>query len=241
MKKISLILLLAFFTIATSAQSLMPTKFGIKAGLNFSSLSISSIEGVQPTVNSSQIGIAAGACVHIPLSDKWYINPELLYSQKGASFDYNFTHDYPVNKRAKYATTNQLTLSYIELSPTFSFKASDKIALNFGPSVSYLISDADYTMTNVELISGIQGINENSLWPGSYESTELDVALNIGVSYLITENLLIDTRVSTGFLEAGNINIPYQLNLDSSGNQIVPDAEYKVKNRAIVFSIAYLF
>ena len=242
MKKISLILLLAFLAITTSAQSLIPTKYGIKAGLNFSSLNITpTIDGVKPTVNSSQAGIAAGICVHIALSDKWFINPEVLYSQKGASFNYNFTHDYPVNQRAEYATTNQLVLSYIELNPTFSFKASDKIALNFGPSVSYLISDADYTMTNAELISGIQGINENSLWPGSYESTELDVALNIGVSYFITEDLLIDTRVYTGFLEVGNINIPYQLNLDSSGNQIVPDAEYKVKNRAIVFSIAYLF
>ena len=242
MKKISLILLLAFLAITTSAQSLIPTKYGIKAGLNFSSLNITpTIDGVNPTVNSSQAGIAAGVCVHIPLSDKWFINPEVLYSQKGASFDYNFTHDYPDNQRAEYATTNQLVLSYIELNPTFSFKASDKLALNFGPSVSYLISDADYTMTGSELINGIKGINENSLLPGSYESTELDVALNIGVSYLITENLLIDTRVSTGFLEAGNINIPYQLNLNSSGKQIVPDAEYTVKNRAIVFSIGYLF
>jgi hypothetical protein len=242
MKKISLILLLAFLAITTSAQSLIPTKYGIKAGLNFSSLNITpTIDGVNPTVNSSQAGIATGICVHIALSDKWFINPEILFLQKGASFNYNFTHDYPDNQRAEYATTNQLVLSYIELNPTFSFKASDKLALNFGPSVSYLISDADYTMTDAELINGIKGINENSLWPGSYESTELDVALNIGVSYLITENLLIDTRVSTGFLEAGNINIPYQLNLDSSGNQIIPDPEYSVKNRAIVFSLVYLF
>jgi len=239
MKKIILFTLI-ITSLGVNAQSLIPTKFGLKVGLNMANLNITPTDGVTPTENSTQMGIAAGICVHIPLSDKWYINPEVLYSQKGASFNYNFTHDYPDNQRAEYATTNTLVLSYIELNPTFSFKASDKIALNFGPSVSYLISDADYTITG-KLISGIAGINENSLWPGSYESTELDIALNIGLSYFITEDLLIDTRVSTGFLEAGTINIPYQLNLNSSGNQIVPDAEYSVKNRAIVISFAYLF
>ena len=239
MKKI-ILLTLIISSLGVNAQSLIPTKFGLKVGLNMANLDITPTDGVVPAENSTLMGIAAGICVHIPLSDKWYINPEVLYSQKGASFNYNFTHDYPDNQRAEYATTNQLVLSYIEFNPTFSFKASDKIALNFGPSVSYLISDADYTITG-ELISGISGINENSLWPGSYESTELDIALNVGVSYFITEELLIDTRVSTGLLDAGTINIPYQLNLDSSGNQIIPDPEYSVKNRAIIFSLAYLF
>ena len=239
MKKI-ILLTLIISSLVVNAQSLIPTKFGLKVGLNMANLNITPTDGVTPTENSTQMGIAAGICIQIPLSDKWYINPEVLYSQKGGSFNYNFTHDYPDNQRAEYATTNTLVLSYIELNPTFSFKASDKIALNFGPSVSYLISDADYTITD-ELISGIAGSNGNSLWPGSYESTELDIALNIGISYFITEDLLIDTRVSTGFLEVGTINIPYQLNLNSSGNQIVPDAEYLLKNRAIVISFAYLF
>jgi len=231
MKKISLITLLAFLTIATSAQSLIPTKFGIKVGLNFSSLSISSIEGVQPTVNSSQIGIAAGVYMHIPLSEKWFINPEVLYSQKGASFDYYFTHDYPVNKRAEYATTNQLTLSYVELNPIFSFKASDKLALNFGPSASYLISE-DYTITSAKN-SGEDAIGVNILLDGFYESTSLDIGLNLGLSYFITDNFLIDAIISTGFMEAGTVTQP-----NETGDSY---PAYTVKNRAAVFSLSYLF
>ena len=98
------------------------------------------IEGVRND-NSSQMGIAAGFIVHIPLSDKWFINPEVLYSQKGASFNYAFTHDYELNQRDEYKTTNPLTLSYVELNPTISYKATDKLALNFGPSVSFLIGE----------------------------------------------------------------------------------------------------
>ena len=230
-KIILLITFLACLTITSSAQSLLPTKYGIKVGLNLSSLSISPIEAVKPTINSSQIGIAAGVCVHIPLSDKWFINPEVLYSQKRASFDYGFTHDYPVNKRAKYATTNQLTLSYIELSPTFSFKASDKLALNFGPSVSYLISE-DYAAPYVKN-SGEDATGVNILLDGSYESTALDVGLNLGLSYFITENLLLDVRVSTGFMEAGEVTQPNEI-----GDSI---PTYTLKNKAIALSLAYLF
>jgi len=231
MKNISLITLLAFSTIATSAQSLIPTKFGVKVGLNFSSLEISSIEGVKPTVNSSKIGIIGGVFVHIPLSDKWFLNPEVLYSQKGASFDYYFTHDYPVDKRTEYATTNQLTLSYVELNPAFSFKASNKLTLNFGPSVSYLISE-DYTITSVKN-SGEDATGANVLLDGFYTATTLDVGLNLGLSYFITENLLLGTRVSTGFMEAGEVTQPNEI-----GDSI---PTYTLKNKAIALSLAYLF
>jgi len=236
MKKIILFTLI-ISSIGVNAQSLIPTKFGIKVGLNMANLDIIPSDGVVPTENSTQMGIAAGICVHIPLSDKWYINPEVLYSQKGASFNYDFTHDYEVDQRSEYKTTNNLVLSYVELNPTFSFKASDKIALNFGPSVSFLISEA-YS-NNKELTD--QGEVDSLLLVGFYESSALDVGLNIGISYFITERLVVNTRIYTGLMEAGEIHQPYPEDLDNSGNQIVPNAEYAVKNRAVVFSLSYLF
>ena len=230
MKKISLITLLACLTIAASSQSLIPIKYGVKVGVNISSLSISRIEGAKPTVNSSQIGIAAGACVHIPLSDKWYINPELLYSQKGASFNYDFTHDYPDNQRAEYATTNQLTLSYVELNPTISFKASDKLSLNFGPSVSFLIGEK-YTYTQDPTGNPLN--TTHILNSGLVEVATLDVGLNLGLSYFITEHFLIETRVYAGFIKAAEATQPYET--------VVPGPDYTLKNRAIALSLAYLF
>jgi hypothetical protein len=234
MKKISLITLLAFLAITTSAQSLIPTKYGIKVGVNISSLSISSIEGVNPTINSSQIGIAAGACVHIPLSDKWFINPEILYSQKGASFDYKFTHDY-MGQRDEYATTNQLTLSYVELNPTISFKTSDKLSLNFGPSVSFLIGE-EYIQTpeTFPFNTLFSDLPTNLLiTDGLVNAATLDVGLNLGLSYFITENFLVDTRVYTGFIKAAEVTQP-----NETGDS---DPAYTLRNRAIVLSLAYLF
>ena len=238
-KIILLITFLACLTITASAQSLLPTKYGIKVGLNFSSLSISSIEGVKPTVNSSQIGIAAGACVHIPLSDKWYINPEVLYSQKGASFNYEFTHSYAMlgseGEKDEYATTNQLTLSYVELNPTISFKASDKLSLNFGPSVSFLIGEK-YTYTQDPTGNPLN--TTHILNSGLVEAASLDVGLNLGFSYFIAENFSIDNRVYTGFMKAAEVTQPYEAVVTPN---FAPDPAYTLKNRAIVFSLAYLF
>ena len=239
MKKTALILVLAFFTFATTAQSLIPIKYGIKAGLNFSSLNISSIDGVKPTVNSSQIGIAAGVCIHIALSDKWFINPEVLYSQKGARFNYDFTDDYLVNQRDEYATTNKLTLSYVELNPTISFKASDKLALNFGPSVSFLIGEKKYEYNQDPTKSPTN--TTHILTDGSVEAASLDVGLNLGLSYFFTEHFFIDTRVYTGFMEVATVTQPYEVIIINGTQLYTPDPVYTLKNRAIVLSLAYLF
>ena len=233
MKKIISILALIFLTIASSAQSLIPIKYGIKAGLNFSSLNISSIEGVQPTDNSSQMGIAAGFIVHIPLSDQWFINPEVLYSQKGASFNYAFTHDYEINQRDEYKTNNQVTLSYVELNPTISYKATDKLALNFGPSVSFLIG----VDTTIQALPLMQTTNTtNILTDGLVETASLDVGLNLGISYFFTEHFFVDSRVYTGFLEVASATQPYEEIINNN-----PDPAYTLKNSAIVLSLAYLF
>jgi len=228
MKKSILIILITLLTIGLNAQSLLPIKYGIKVGVNISSLSISAIEGVKEPINSSQIGIAAGACAYIPLSDKWYINPELLYSQKGASFDYDFKHQYG-NTNPEHNTTNQLTLSYVELNPTISFKASDKLALNFGPSISFLIGEK-YSQNPAKF-----NLNDSLslITDGLVKAATLDIGLNLGLSYFITENFLVDARVYTGFMKASEVTQPYK------GE--VPDPDYTLKNKAIVFSLAYLF
>ena len=234
MKKLASILALVFLTIVSSAQSLIPVKYGIKVGLNFSNLNITpAIDGVKPTDNSSQMGIAAGFIVHIPLSDKWFINPEVLYSQKGASFNYAFTHDYELNQRDEYKTTNPLTLSYVELNPTISYKANDKLALNFGPSVSFLIGeDYDYTQDPVRDITNTAHI----LTDGLVETASLDVGLNLGISYFFTEHFFVDSRVYTGFLDVASATQPYEEIINNN-----PDPDYTLKNSAIVLSLAYLF
>ena len=239
MKKIASILVISFLTIATSAQSLIPMKYGIKFGANISNIISTPNEGVKNIETSSQIGIAGGFYMEIALNDKWYINPELIYSQKGASFTYEYTHDYDPNQSNVHNTSNELKLAYVEVNPTISYKATDKLALNFGPSVSFILTP-DYTLTD-------KGQNDNlsshsELLDGTYEEETIDVGINLGISYYLTENFLIDSKVNSSFMKAGTISKLTNSGLVNGTITNTPEINiYEIKNSIISFSIAYLF
>ena len=237
MKKIASFLAFAFLTISISAQSLIPVKYGIKVGANISNIISVPNEGVRNIETSSQLGISGGFYMEIALNEKWYINPELIYSQKGASFTYEYTHDYPYNNRDVHNTSHELTLAYVELNPTISYKVTDKLSLNFGPSVSFILN-ADYT-----ILSDIgQNANHLELPDGTYLEETIDVGVNLGISYYLSESLLIGSSVNSSFMKAGTIS-----KLTNSGfvngtlTNTYDSNIYDIKNSVFAFSIAYLF
>ena len=234
MKKLTTLLFITLLSLGLNAQSLLPIKYGIKVGANIANISSTQNDGASPIDNSAQIGVAGGFYMEIPLNDKWYLNPELIYAQKGASFTYDYTHNYPVNEKDEYTTTNTLKLAYVEINPTISYKASQKLALNFGPSVAFLIQ-VDSTFTE-KLTSEAPASTTSKAT--LYESESLDVGLNLGISYYLTENFVIDSKVNTGFMSIGKVS--KEINPGSFGN-LEESNIYDLKNRGIVFSIAYLF
>ena len=240
MKKLASILTLAFLTIATSAQSLIPVKYGIKVGTNISNIISTSNEGVKNIESSALTGIAGGFYMEIALNDKWYINPELIYSQKGASFTYEYTHEYELNEKDIHNTSHELKLAYLEINPTISYKATDKLALNFGPSVSFILTP-DYAILtdngqNYNLIS------HPELPEGAYTEETIDVGINLGISYYFSENFLIDSKVNTSLTKAGTISKLTNLGIVNGIFTNYPEMNiYEVKNSVISFSIAYLF
>ena len=234
MKKLTTLLFIVLLSLGLNAQSLLPIKYGIKVGANIANISSTQNVGASPIDNSAQIGVAGGFYMEIPLNDKWYLNPELIYVQKGASFTYDYTHNYPVNEKDEYTTTNTLKLAYVEINPTISYKASQKLALNFGPSVAFLIQ-VDSTFT--EKLTSVAPSSTTSK-ATLYESESLDVGLNLGVSYYLTENFVLESKVNTGFMSIGKVS--KVINPGSPDNPQESNI-YDLKNRGIVFSIAYLF
>jgi len=235
MKRIILFTLI-ISSIGVNAQSLLPTKYGIKVGTNIANISSTPNEGVKNIDNTALIGIAGGFYMELAINDKWYINPEVVYIQKGASFDYDFIHDYDVNQgeRDEHNTTNELKLAYIELNPTISYKTSCKIALNFGPSVSFLIqSDYIPSETNTSEITGHEVLEESI-----YTEESLDVGLNLGFSYYVSENFLIDAKVNTGFMNLGEVS--QETHTGITDNEAKSNV-FELKNKGIIFSLAYLF
>ena len=232
MKRISTLTFIALFSLGLNGQSLLPTKYGIKAGINIANVSsttnILTSEKGDPTKNietSALIGFSGGFYMEIPLTDKWYLNPELVYSQKGSSFKYDYSHPYNTNNIQDYSTSNNLSLTYIELNPTFSYKINYSISLNSGPSFGFLISKAyEYKQ---------DPINQHSLTDGEFNEETIDLGLNCGLSYYINESLLISSKIYTGFLKAGGISRPIDIKWNENSHTL--------KNNTFSFSVAYLF
>ena len=235
MKKI-ILLTLIISSLGVNAQSLLPIKYGIKVGANIANISSIPNDGVKNIDNTALIGVNGGFYMEIALNDKWYINPELIYTQKGASFTYEYTHDYEVDQRDVHNTTHELKLAYIELNPTISYKASDKLSLNFGPSVSFLITPDYIVLTDKGENDDLSSHEELS--EGAFKEEALDVGLNIGISYYLTDNFLIDGKVNTGFMKIGEVS--KETYTGTTSNEARSNV-FELKNRAIVMSFAYLF
>ena len=222
MKKSTTTLFLIFLSTLLSAQSLIPVKYGIKAGINISNIISTPIEEVKNTSSSFKIGPTGGFYIQIALNDKWYINPEILYSQKGSTLNYEYTNDKDTS-RTTYSVENNITVSYVELNPTISYKTNSKVSLNFGPSINYLISVNDKSIEDPE---------NNLLDNSKFDEESLDIGLNIGLSYNISEKFLINTNLCTGFMKIGTVQRP----IDSS-----EDPAFSIKNYNFTISSTYLF
>ena len=235
MKKISTLFFITLISFSLNAQSLLTIRYGIKIGTNIASISATQNDGSSPIEKPGLIGFSGGFYIKIPVNNKLSINPELVYTQKGSSFTFDYTYNYPINQRDEYVATSNINLSYVELNATISYKASDKIAMNIGPSFSYLIQ-VDSTFTE-KLKS--ENSNALSIPPSSlYESESLDIGLNIGLSYFITEKLLLEGKFNTGFMSIGEIS--KQNTAATTGNDSKSNI-YELKNKGFIFSIAYLF
>ncbi|GAA4404867.1 porin family protein [Nibrella viscosa] len=137
MKKIVIKLILAGLTTAgcmvfTSGSSQAQTatftavRAGIKGGFNASTLDLQNVNN-----RKEAYGFHAGVFAQIPAGDFFAIQPELLYTAKGASANYNV---------AFFQGRNTFRLNYLELPILATFKVGPSVELQAGPYGAYLLS-----------------------------------------------------------------------------------------------------
>ncbi len=119
-----LITLVVFLTPSVSEAQI---RFGVRAGLNATNMSFTSLPS-----KSEKFGFHAGVFAEVPIvTDFMTLQPEVSYSTKGTRF--------------KPATVSQiLNLNYVDVFVPVAFKLS-MFDLQVGPFVSYMISKPDYT------------------------------------------------------------------------------------------------
>ena len=95
-------------------------KFGFKGGYNLSNF------GGDVENNKSLSGFHLGGFVEIPVSEKFSVQPEVLYSAQGAKFEgYGYSFDYKTD--------------YINIPVMAKYYVMDKLAVMAGPQFGFLV------------------------------------------------------------------------------------------------------
>ena len=169
MRKI-LLLLTWFSALYSSAQSSKRDegiKFGIKAGINSSSFN-----GDVPENISMRNGLHAGIVTEIIISDQFSFQPELLFSAQGLKLD-NSTNQ-PSSKQR---------FNYINLPLLVKYYAYDKLSVEFGPQVGFLIN-ADNRSNE-----GNQDIKDQNI---------VDFGMDLGLGYELKNGIFFQGRYNLG-------------------------------------------
>ncbi len=184
MKKIILAALAVCTFGAVNAQKV---NYGIKAGLNIASQRVSDFEGDAGTLTLKSIaGLQVGGFAEIKLTDKFAVQPEALYSMEGSE----------MGPEAK------IKLSYINVPVMLKYYANEKLNLQVGPQVGFLVS-AD---------AKSNGITEDA--KDYYET--VNFGANFGLGYEFTPKCFVDLRYNLGLINMAKSDFVGDSTLKSS-------------------------
>ncbi len=221
-KTLQLVIILLLCTIgSTFAQQV---NVGIKAGLNASEWKGEAVQSAQALLGFSngmiqtqlKPGFHIGAYASVPLSSRFALESGLLYSQKGAQVQGNFSAErFNFLNLQTEVTTNMHYIDMPLLAKVFIAKGFHVYA---GPQISYLVASKANTTAKVV---GFSVLNRDFDIDNAF--SKVDVALIGGLGY----------RFSNGI----NINAGYDYGLrpiDARGN-------FDTFNRLVKFSVGYEF
>lgn len=209
MKKV---LLSAIAIFAFGFSNAQQVKFGVKAGLN-----ISSLNGGDSYYGSygTKVGFHIGGLAEIKINDKFSIQPELLYSLKGTDLSYGYGYGY-----YGYGTSNKLNLSYIDIPVMVKFYPIQRLSAELGPNVAFLMSAKGLKYDAATGTTDTTGdIKDN------YNT--VDFGMNIGAGYELKQGIMFQLRYNIGLSDVSKSQ-----NLQKN---------YTDKNAVIQLSVGYKF
>lgn len=169
MKKLLLFIVLSIITVnATNAQDF---RFGAKAGLNLSTFTGDAFTGFD-----TRASFHIGALVELPLSEKFSIQPELLYSEKGSDLDDFFLFQFKAN------------LNYIDIPVMAKYYVIEGLSIELGPVASILVKAEGSDKGVVKDVSDL------------YKT--FDFGIGIGASYRLPMDVFFSLRFVKGVLDA---------------------------------------
>lgn len=154
--------------------------FGAKGGVNFSTFSGNGNNAWNDP--SGRTSFHLGLVAEIPMSERFSIQPEVLYSGQG----------YDIASRNN-ASDIEYQLDYISVPVIAKFYVFDGLALEAGPQVSFLVkSEIDYRPGTV---------NQGDVSLDSDQFNTVDFGVGLGASYKFRGGLFLNGRYNIGLTD----------------------------------------
>ncbi|WP_292948945.1 porin family protein [Olleya sp. UBA1516] len=182
--------------------------FGAKAGVNFATVG-GDVEDVDART-SFHVGVVA----EIMISDKFSVQPELMYSSQGFGSEYS---DEILGTTVNYEET--LKLDYINLPVMAKYYVTEGLSLEAGPQIGFLMS-ADY-----EFEASAGGDSESESEDVKDDFKSIDFGFGAGLGYKLENGLNFSARYTLGLAN------------------IAEDAEedFSIQNNVFQVSVGFFF
>lgn len=205
----------------TSANA-QEVQFGVKAGVNLATITGDDIED-----NSSKVGFHVGGVAEIKISEKFSVQPELIFSQQGTKSEFSESGEFGGNSFS-YEEELKIKANYLNLPVMAKFYVAEGLSLEAGPQVGFLLSaDAESEFTDTETFDGVTTTESGSFEQDvKDEFKSVDFGVGFGAGYKLDSGL--------------NFGLRYNLGLSSIGEDFDGE-EYDVKNNVLQFSVGYMF
>jgi hypothetical protein len=184
----------------TTSESSLSPKFGIKGGVNLTNMYVKDVSD-----ENMKVGWNAGVYAKLPVTRGFSIQPELLYTSKGAKETYNNF----IEGKGEY----RFNLNYIELPVLAVFNVAKNFNLHVGPYVSYLASVNIKDMKDDGTIKNISDLDA-----GNFNRFDYGLAGGLGIDI---SNFTVGARYNYGLREIGKSgSLSGELTKDSKNSAI---------------------
>lgn len=207
MKKLLICSALTLFGITTATSQ--EIRFGAKAGVNFATFGGDNIGDIK-----SKTGFHVGALVEIPVNERFWVQPEILYTAQGAKVEAEYAG--PINP---ITATTTFQLDYIQVPIMGKYYVIEGLAIEAGPQVAFLVKSTGEFETT---IAGVNVKEEMDLDDGI---SKIDFSLGVGASYRLDMGVFFGARYNFGLTN---------IYKDS-------DSDSKNQNRVFQISAGYSF
>ena len=181
-------ILFVFTLVLISNYSFSQVNFGIRTGLNISDYT--------KMDSYEKYGFYIGGYTSIPFTEKYTLQPEISFTNQGSHL-----------KSVLEGQPNNITNDYLSFSVINKFKFKKNLSLIIGPYLDIRVNK------NIE-------INKTVIY-WSYSTlilSSVDIGGEIGISYKVMGNFMIEARYKTGFVDA--IQEDYFYNSDTRNTNL---------------------